>query len=373
MNKQKPRGFLKLIFNNSFFRQLLIFWKAISSSWRVYLEQPLTLEEVRLSREAASIPSFGFFFLLICATVIASFGLIADSTAVIIGAMIVAPLMNPILSMAFGIVTRDWTLYKRSMITVALGASCTILIALVIGLLIPVDVVGQEIMARTQPNLIDLGIAIAAGAAGSFSLTRQSVANSIAGVAIAVALVPPLCVTGLGLGIGKKIVVEHIGSLVISSWDVSVGSFLLFIVNLAGITFTACLVFISQSYGSFSKAFQTLLIWLLIIALLCGPLTGAMREFIVASRVQLEIRKLREEHPEISLQTQINHIDVQLEATTAYIMILTNAPEGVITDEYLQSGEKRVFDALTKMGVKSIDLVIRIIPVRVEEYKAIKR
>ena len=373
MNKQKKRSFLKVIFNNSFFRHLLVFWKAISSSWRIYLEKPLTVEEMRLNREAASIPSFGFFFLLICAAIIASFGLVADSTAVIIGAMIVAPLMNPILSMAFAIVTRDWTLYKRSMITVALGASSTILIAFVISLVVPVDVVGAEVMARTTPNLIDLGIAIAAGAAGSFSLTRQSIANSIAGVAIAVALVPPLCVTGLGLGIGNKIVVEHIGSLIISNWDVSVGSFLLFIVNLAGITFTACLVFISQSYGSFRKAFQTLLIWLLIIALLCGPLTGTMKEFIVASRVQLEIGKLREEHPEISLQTQVNHIDVRLEGSTAYIMILANAPEGVITDEYLQSGEKRVFDALTKMGVKSIDLVIRIIPVRIEEYKTIKR
>ena len=58
----------------------------------------------------------------------------------------------------------------------------------------------------------------------------------------------------------------------------------------------------AQSNGSFRKAFQTLLIWLLIIALLCGPLTGTMKEFIVASRVQLEIRKLREEHPAISLQ-----------------------------------------------------------------------
>ena len=117
MNKQKKRGFLKVIFNNSFFRHLLVFWKAISSSWRIYLAKPLTLEEVRLNREAASIPSFGFFFLLICAAIIASFGLVADSTAVIIGAMIVAPLMNPILSMAFAIVTRDWTLFDTLPIT----------------------------------------------------------------------------------------------------------------------------------------------------------------------------------------------------------------------------------------------------------------
>ena len=76
---------------------------------------------------------------------------------------------------------------------------------------------------------------------------------------------------------------------------------------------------------------------------------------------------------ECGLQTQVNHIDVRLEGNTAYIMVLTNAPEGVITDEYLQSGEKRVFNALTQMRIKSIDLVFRIIPVRVKEYKTIKR
>jgi uncharacterized membrane protein len=117
---KKKSGFLKPIFNNSFFRQLLALWKAVTSSWRVYLEKPVPLEELKQSREAASIPSFGFFFLLISATVIATFGLMSNSTAVIIGAMIVAPLMNPILSMAFGIVTGNWSLYKRSLVTVAL-------------------------------------------------------------------------------------------------------------------------------------------------------------------------------------------------------------------------------------------------------------
>ena len=286
--------------------------------------------------------------------------------------MIVAPLMNPLLSMAFAIVTGNWTLYKRSLVTVALGAACTVFISSLFGALIPVDAVGSEVIARTRPNLIDLGIAIAAGAAGSFSLTRQSIASSIAGVAIAVALVPPLCVTGIGFGIGKEMV-AHIDTLAINYLDVSAGAFLLFIVNLAGITFTACLVFLSQSYGSLHKAFQTILIWLLIIALLCGPLTGSMKEIIVTNEVQAQMRKLREEHPEIAQQTQTRHLDVKLEGTTAYVTILTIAPEGLLTDEYLKSGEKRVFDALTKMGIKSIDLVIKIVPVEIKEYKSIKR
>ena len=89
-----------------------------------------------------------------------------------------------------------------------------------------------------------MGIAIAAGAAGSFSLTRKSIATSIAGVAIAVALVPPLCVVGIGLGIGEVLITE-IGQAIFTDISVAEGAFLLFLANLAGITFTACVVFLS--------------------------------------------------------------------------------------------------------------------------------
>jgi CMP-2-keto-3-deoxyoctulosonic acid synthetase len=97
-----------------------------------------------------------------------------------------------------------------------------------------------------------------------------------------------------------------------------------------------------------------------------------MKEIMVTNEVQVQIRKLKQEYPKIAQQTQTRYIDVQLDGTTAYVTILTIAPEGLVTDEYLKSGEKRVFDALTKMGVKSIDLVIKIVPVEIKEYKAIQ-
>jgi uncharacterized hydrophobic protein (TIGR00271 family) len=362
--------FVKLLFQNPLVRSFRTLWKKITAGWKVHLEKPVPEEELAYSREGASIPSFSFFFLLSAASVIATLGLIANSTAVIIGAMIVAPLMNPILSGSFAIVTANWTLYKRSIVTVALGAATTILISFLISYGLPVDIVGSEVVARTSPNLLDLGIAIAAGAAGSFSLTRKSIASSIAGVAIAVALVPPLCVTGMGLGIGEGLEAQ-IGSAVISNFDVSAGSFLLFIVNLAGITFTACLVFLSQSYGNLYKAFQTIVIWLLIIGLLCGPLTGSMKEFVIANRIRLEIRAIRKEGAEISKLTQIRHIDVRLEETTAYVSILGSAPQGVVTDEYLETSEKRIFDTISKMGIKSMNIKIRIYPVEIKEYQNI--
>ena len=106
--------FLKSLLQIPFFRQIWVLWKAITAGWRIYLEKPVPVDEISYSREAASIPSFGFFFLLISATVIATLGLLANSAAVIIGAMIIAPLMNPILSMSFAIITGNWRLYKLS-------------------------------------------------------------------------------------------------------------------------------------------------------------------------------------------------------------------------------------------------------------------
>lgn len=203
------------------------------ADWYIYLEHPIALEELSESREAASIPSFGFFFLLICASMVATLGLLGNSPAVIIGAMIIAPLMNPILSMAFAITTGNWKLYKQSLITVLLGSATAIFMAFLFGYLLPYDIVGSEIVSRTAPSLIDLGIAIAAGAAGAFSLTRHSIASSIAGVAIAVALVPPLCVVGIGLGVGESLAAGF-SQITISDFRVSSGAFVLFLSNLAG-------------------------------------------------------------------------------------------------------------------------------------------
>ncbi|MGB5771960.1 MAG: DUF389 domain-containing protein [Crocosphaera sp.] len=351
-------------------RQFWFFWKALTAIWRVYLEKPVPEADITYDREAASIPSFGFFLLLICATILATLGLLANSTAVIIGAMIVAPLMNPILSMAFAIVTANWTLYKRSIITVFLGVLAVILVSSCISFFLPISVVGSEVVARISPNLIDLGIAIAAGAAGSFSLTRHSIASSIAGVAIAVALVPPLCVVGIGLGVGSELAAD-LGKVSITNFNVSSGAFLLFLANLAGITFTACLVFLSQSYGSLKKSFQTIIIWSLIMGILCGPLSNSLQEFFVSNRINSEINKIRSEQPEIWQQTQIHHLDVELEGSTAYVNILMSAPEGLLTNEHLKLTKQRLFKTVSTMKVNAMDLTIRLVPIKIREYQGL--
>lgn len=186
------------------------------------------------------------------------------------------------------------------------------------------------------------------------------------------ALVPPLCVVGIGLGLGSEIAVD-LGSVSTAHPEVAKGAFLLFLANLAGITFTACLVFLSQSYGTLKKAFQTLVSWFLGIALLCGPLTNSLQGFFITNRINLELHKIRQENLELFQQIQVRYVNVQLEVNTAYLTIIVLSPEGLLTDEKLQVTENRLFNSISSMGVKSMDLDIRIVPVKIREYKSITR
>lgn len=135
-----------------------------------------------------------FLWLLSFSVLIAAFGLHANSTAVVIGAMLVAPLMEPILALAVALVM-GWTKRLwRSVLFIVLGCLVSIALAFVVSLVIPERiVVVDEIASRTRPTLLDLGVALGAGAAAAYALTRRA-SVAMPGVAVAVALVPPLTV-----------------------------------------------------------------------------------------------------------------------------------------------------------------------------------
>ncbi len=176
----------------------------LSGEWRPLLEPRIASEQIAAEMKMASIPTLSFFFLLAVASAIATFGLLANSAPAIIGAMIVAPLMTPIMGLSYGVVQLSWPQIMRSAITVVLGVAVVIAISFLSAHFIEIKVAGTEMLSRAFPSLLDLGVAMAAGAAGAFSLSRESIRNSIAGVAISVSLVPPLAVTGIGLALGRK-------------------------------------------------------------------------------------------------------------------------------------------------------------------------
>ena len=228
--------------------------RQLTADWRPYVEAAVPAADLSQQMRQLSIPSFAFFFMLALAATIATLGLIANSAPAVIGAMIIAPLMAPIMSLSYGLVTFDLRLTKRSILTVVAGIVLVMAVGYVSTIAFGLRIAGAEILSRTSPTLIDFGIAVAAGAAAAFSYTRRSIASSIAGVAIAVALVPPLAVSGIGLALGAKAASAPGLSMaefgVYSGGDgIAGGAFLLFLTNLIGIIAVAILVFVCQRYG----------------------------------------------------------------------------------------------------------------------------
>ncbi len=163
-----------------------------------------------------------FWLLLPLSAVIASAGVISDSTATVIGAMIVAPLMTPILGIVLAVVLTDAKNLRRSIALVVVGAASVIALAWILGLFIPYPVVAatnSQVAQRITPRIIDLIAALATGAVGSVALARSDISDTLPGVAIAISLVPPLAVVGLTLESGAPH--QALGALLLFTTNVA--------------------------------------------------------------------------------------------------------------------------------------------------------
>jgi uncharacterized hydrophobic protein (TIGR00271 family) len=190
---------------------------------------------------------------------IAAFGLLADSAAVVIGAMLVAPLMVPITAAAGATVLAQNRRLLRALLVIALGVFLAIAVGYLTAAIAGFDIVGRsdlpnEVAGRTFPGLLDLGIAITAGAAAGYITTRRSTISALPGVGIAVALVPPLATVGITLQLGLGTEARN--------------ALLLFLTNLAAIIFTASVVLLISGFRPSETSAGTSLPWRLSITLL---------------------------------------------------------------------------------------------------------
>lgn len=144
-------------------------------------------------------------WILIFAIFVASLGLNVNSTAVIIGAMLISPLMGPIIGMGLAVGINDFELLKRSMKSYALATVISVVTATIYFALTPLDEAQSELLARTSPSIYDVLIALFGGLAGIVALSTKDKGNVLPGVAIATALMPPLCTAGYGLATGQLI------------------------------------------------------------------------------------------------------------------------------------------------------------------------
>jgi uncharacterized hydrophobic protein (TIGR00271 family) len=178
---------------------------------------------------AGSEPGKRFFFFVAVSTLIAGLGLVMDSTAVVIGAMLVAPLMTPILGLGLGLVNGDAVLLGRAMRSEIAGVAIAVLVSILLGMAIPFFRPTAEMLSRTEPNLFDLFVAVLAGMAGAYALVDEKVSPALPGVAISTAIVPPLANCGLSIALG--------------AYEGAMGSFLLFFTNFLSILLVSALVF----------------------------------------------------------------------------------------------------------------------------------
>lgn len=167
-------------------------------------------------------------WILICSILIASIGLNVNSAAAIIGAMLISPLMGPILGVGLSVGTNDWQTLTRSLKSLGVAVSVSLLTSTIYFLVSPIAEVQSEILARTKPTSLDVLIAFFGGVAGIVAGSRKEKTNVIPGVAIATALMPPLCTSGFGLATGN--------------WSFFFGAFYLFIINCVFIALSTFLI-----------------------------------------------------------------------------------------------------------------------------------
>lgn len=255
---------------------------------------------------AGSDPRLMYYALLGASVVIAAFGLLANSPAVVIGAMLVSPLMMPIFGICVGLSRGDGRLLRSAMISEFSGVALAVTLAFLLGNLPLSFEATPEMLARTSPNLLDLFVAAFAGLAGCLAMLDERVSPALPGVAISTSLTPPLATSGLCLAFGSYA----------GAW----GAFLLFFANFLAILAVATVIFVAAGFvykwelgsvSSMTRRFASPVIGLLAVTVLLTQqllLVAEQRATAATIRSVLE-DKLRDD-PSISI-VAIDHDDVR--------------------------------------------------------------
>lgn len=243
---------------------------------------PIAAEEAfaelfRKLRESA-VMKRAYLVLLLVSVLMATTGLFQNSSPTIIGAMILAPLMAPIIAFSMGAIRFDETLMRQSLRTVVFSIVIALAASALFAWWMPFNHVTEQMAMRTHPTLLDLAVAIFAGIAAAYGYANSKVGESLAGVAIAVALVPPLCVSGIGLGWG--------------SWSLFSNAFLLFLANIVGIVVASGAMFYLMGYASRKYASTAFFIKLLMVAVIAVPLWLSTRTLVAEERIYSEFSRI---------------------------------------------------------------------------------
>lgn len=204
--------------------------------------------------EKSARPDSNFLILVVLSTIVAAIGLIEDNVAVVVGAMVIAPLLSPNIALALGTALGDTALMLKAVRTNGIGLGMSLVLSLLIGLVWPVDIKSHELMARTDVGMESIALALASGAAAVLSITT-GLSSVLVGVMVAVALLPPTATLGLMLGAGQ--------------FQLALGAGLLLAVNIVCVNLAAKVVFLAKgihprTWWERKKARRAMVLYILI-------------------------------------------------------------------------------------------------------------
>ena len=288
-------------------------------------ERGTVLEDLYFENDRRVPYLYRYTALMVFSAGIAALGLMNDSAAVVIGAMLVAPLMTPIMAFASAVI-QTWS--KRafeSFVIVATGAFLAIAVGWLTSLIIPRigpdSPLPEQVLARTSPNLADLGIALLAGAAGAYVTVRTEAGSALPGVGIAVALVPPLATVGITLGAGRG--------------ELALGALLLFITNFAAITLAAGLMFAFAGFVPPRERFKQRALGVTITAVLvlAVAIPLGFNSYVKVERSEAEVvvvRAVRDWDPALEVQKVV--LDDKTDPLTVLVVVSGTSMEANVND-----------------------------------------
>jgi uncharacterized hydrophobic protein (TIGR00271 family) len=295
-------------------------------------------------------PNVDYYLLMLIGAGIATLGLLLNSADVIIGAMIISPLMKPIISIAFGNFMRDYTLMLRSTGTLLSGLALAIGISYLLGHWFSSMGTTHEIMSRTEPNILNMLIALSAGFLGAYSHVKKSLTSTVAGVAHAIALLPPLCVVGIGLAYGNP--------------AIYFGAMLLFVTNLVSIVFSGLLAFILLEIPHHRPSFHSLALPLVTLVALSFPLFSSFGTLMAEKELNRSLTLAL--HKPLLKQVEVLRTDVDLFRQPIQVTLTVRATSDQMTPNRVQQIKRQLEISLRK----PVSLILNVIPmeqIRVSE------
>lgn len=286
--------------------------------WRLVVVGPVNHESVVARIVDDSGWSSRYAFMTMMSAGIAVLGMLLSSPAVVIGAMLISPLMSPILGLGFALALFDFAEMRRSLTALAIGAGVAVTFTALIVLLSPLKAPTAEILARTRPNLFDLLVALFAALAGTFAIIRGR-GETIVGVAIATALMPPLAVVGYGVATGNMAVLG--------------GALALFATNFLTIALAATVMARYYGFGHYLSGTQTwaqtIVLTLVFIGMgvpLAVSLSRIAHETVVATQVRAFLNNA------FGATARVTQLDIDFDRTPISVRSVVIAPRAKAKD-----------------------------------------